>query len=104
VDVGAELIFIMGWTGVFWHFGNLLAPALGVGLLLALVVKMVWRQALRSVSLLRLVKWAVLVAGLGLVLGLLLTGRDGRMLGHALTLGGAALGLWWAGFVRPSRG
>lgn len=88
---------------LLWHLGNLLALALGVGLLSAALAKLVWRKALGTVGWWRLAKWAVLTGWLGLLIGLLWTGRDGRMAVHALTLAGIAIGLWWAGFVRPSR-
>jgi hypothetical protein len=97
-----ELIFVMGFLDLLFHLGNLLAPALGVGVLGAVLVKGIWRRALSRVALGRLTRWAVLAGGVGLFTGLLLTGRDGRMAVHAATVAGVALGLWWAAFVRPA--
>jgi len=95
-----KLIFIMDLIDALWHFGNLLAPAVGLGLLLVFLSKILWAPALRAVPAIRLLRMTVLAACAGLVLGLLLTGRDGRMMGHGFTLAGAVLGLWWTGFVR----
>lgn len=93
----------MSLIDLLFHFGNLLALALGVGVLSAVLAKALWRKALSGVGLWRLLRWAVQCGGVGLLVGLVLTGRDGRMAVHAATLAGVALGLWWAGFVRPAR-
>lgn len=85
------------------HLGNLLVPAIGISLALVLLCKLLWRQALGSVGWARLLRWAVLAGWSGLLLGLLWTGRDGKMAVHGLTTAGVALGVWWAGFVRPAR-
>jgi len=58
---------------------------------------MVWWKALRSAGWLRQVKWAALGNALVLVLGLLLTGRDGAMLTYAALVLCSALTVWWTG-------
>jgi hypothetical protein len=63
----------------FWHWLNLLLPALGTGAVAALLSKLLWRRELRSVGWLRLTTWAVLAGECAYVGGLMLTGRDGAM-------------------------
>lgn len=95
----------MGLIDAFWHFGNFFAAGLGAGLLVAVLGKgLVWRRTLRGVGWVRLLRWAVLAGWAGMLVGLVLGGgRDGRMVVHALTVTGVAVGVWWAGFVRPAR-
>lgn len=93
----------MGAIDLLWHFGNLLAPAVGVTAWTVLLVRLLWRPTPGAVPAWRLLKWGVAVGWAGMACGLVWTGRDGRLLVHALTVTGVAMGLWWAGFVRPSR-
>src|SRR5574341_1372119 len=75
----------MGPIDAFIHFVNFFLPALGVGLLSAVLVKLRWRHALQGVGLVRLALWAVGACAAVLVAGLVITGRDGRM-GTYLTM------------------
>ena len=86
-----------------WHLMNLLLPAAGVGLMAASLAKWVWRRELRSVPWTRLAFSASGAAAVCLLLGLLVLGRDGRMLTYALLVLATALALWWTGFG-PQRG
>ena len=82
----------------FWHLANFFAPAVFVGALTALFVKLLWRHELRTVSWRRLSAWGVGGSALVLVGGLVTFGRDGKMLTYALMLGACAASLGWAAF------
>jgi hypothetical protein len=90
----------MGPLDALWHLLNLFAPAVGVGLLAALVAKLVWRRELAGVAYKRLAAWACAGGIVALLGGLILLGRDGRMVTYGAMLVLCALALWWAGFVR----
>lgn len=93
----------MNALDLVWHLGNLLAPAVGTALLAVLLAKTLWRRALKTVGWTRLLQWAVLAGWAGMLAGWLWTGRDGKLMVHALMSAGIALGVWWAGFLRPAR-
>lgn len=93
----------MGVLDAIWHLLNLFAPAVGLGLIAASATKLLWRRELASVSWGRLVLWACAASTGALLAGLVLTGRDGRMLTYAAMVLGCAAALWWAGFVRRGR-
>lgn len=81
---------------LLWHALNLIFPAAAMGLIAALLAKLLWRQELRGVPSARLALGAgsaVLFASLG---GLLMAGRDGRMATYGAMVLACALGLWWA--------
>ena len=78
----------------FWHFANFFAPAWFVAALLALLSKLLWRQALRGMTWRRLALWGGIGGSLGLLVALVLLGRDGKMLGYGLMLVGVALPQW----------
>lgn len=88
----------MGPLDALIHFVNFFMPAVGVGLLSALLTKLLWRHALQSVSLRRLVLWAVGASALVLVSGLVITGRDGRMVTYVVMTAACAVALLWAGW------
>jgi hypothetical protein len=81
-----------------WHLLNLLAPALGLGLIAAALAKLLWRRELAAVRWLDLAAWAALGALLPLLAGLVWFGRDGKMATYAAMVAAAALMLWWRGF------
>ena len=91
----------MGPLDALWHLLNLLLPAVGLGTIAAGLSKLLWRAALRGVAWRRLALWASGSAGLALVCGLVLSGRDGRMATYAAMVLASAGALWWAGFRRP---
>ncbi len=86
-----------------WHILNLFAPALGLGLLVPGLAKLVWRKHLRATSLARL--WAVCTAACALCVlaGLLWLGRDGKMLTYAGLVLVSAASVGWMAFG-PGRG
>lgn len=90
----------MGPLDVAWHAFHLVLPGLLTGAIAAAFSKGLWRQALRPVSWLRLATWAGTAGALGLVGGLLLFGRDGRMATYALMLVLTAGALAWVGWGR----
>jgi hypothetical protein len=88
----------MGPLDALIHFVNFFMPAVGVGLLSALLTKLLWRHALQTVPLRRLALWAVGAGALVLIGGLVLTGRDGRMATYVAMAAACALALLWAGW------
>lgn len=90
----------MGPLDVIWHLLNFLAPAVGVGLIASLLSKLVWRRELRGVAWLALAGRAMVAGGAVLVAGVLLSGRDGRVLTYVALVLVTALVLWWHGFRR----
>ena len=85
----------MGLLDALWHLINLFAPAVGLGLISALVAKLIWRQALAGQ---RLALWAIGSASAAWLSGLFFFGRDGKMTSYAAMVSACALSLWWAGF------
>jgi hypothetical protein len=65
---------------LFWHLANFVLPAVGVGMLSALLCKLIWRRSLARIAWWTLA-WQASAAGLAvLVAGLVITGHDGRMI------------------------
>ena len=94
----------MGPLDALWHLLNLLAPALGLGLISSALAKAAWHRELRAVRWLDLAGWTSLAGALVTVGGLVLTGRDGRMATYGVMVVAAALTLWWRGSIRVGRG
>ena len=90
----------MGPLDAIWHVLNFFLPALGVGSLGAVAVKLLWRQDLARVGWHRLAAWGVAAGAGALVAGLLIFGRDGRMATYGLLVLATALAFWGAG-CRP---
>ena len=88
----------MGPIDALWHLLNFFAPAFGVGLLTAMMAKLLWRRSLKGASLQRLGAWAVASSALVLLVGLVVFGRDGKMLTYGAMVFACALSVWWAGF------
>ena len=77
-----------------WHLLNFLAPAACLGALSAAAAKLVWARELRDRSWVHLLCWAAVPALLAALVGLVLTGRDGRMVTYGGMVAAAAIGLW----------
>ena len=92
----------MGPIDAVWHLVNFFAPAVFVGITVPLLARLVWRRELRSMALRPAIGWAVGVAAFGLLAGLLLFGRDGKMGTYAAMATAVAASVWWRGF-RPGR-
>ena len=85
----------MDFVDLFWHLAGFVAPALWVGLALALLAKVFWRKVPSALGLpaQAAINFGVCLAVL--VLGLVLTGRDGRVVTYgAMVLAAAASQAW----------
>ena len=92
----------MGPLDAIGHLLGLFMPALCAAPIAALLAKVVWRRELAPVAWWRLAAWSVAAGSLALLGGLILLGRDGRMLSYGSLAAASALALWWVGF-RPVR-
>lgn len=93
-----SLEFELDAIAAFWHLTNFFAPAAGVGLIAAALAKLLWRRELRAARWSRLALWGSAACAVALVLGLVVFGRDGKMLTYGAMLLACAAALWWAGF------
>jgi hypothetical protein len=93
----------LGALDAFWHLLNLLAPAVGLGLIAPTLAKLLWRRALKRVSWLRLSLWVGSACALVAIGGLIVFGHDGKMATYAAMTLACALTLWWIGFASSSR-
>ncbi len=82
------------------HLVNFAMPALGVGCLGALLAKLSWPGQLKGIAWLRLATWASAAGLAALVAGLVVFGRDGKMLSYGALVVASAAGLLWAGWGR----
>ena len=90
----------MGPLDVAWHLLNLIAPALGLGLLSSTATKLIWRRALAAVAWRRLLLASGGAAAGVTLAGLVVFGRDGRMATYALMVLAVAAALGWTGLRR----
>ena len=98
-----SLEFELDPIAAFWHLTNLFAPALGVGSIASALAKLLWWRELQSASWARLALWASGASAGALVAGLVVFGRDGKMLTYGAMLLACAAALWWAGFGAKRR-
>jgi len=94
----------MGPLDAFWHLTNLFLPALALGSLAAALAKLLWRRDLGGVSWRRLAGSAAAAGAVVTLAGLVLTGRDGRIVTYAVMVAACAITLWWQGFGPGRRG
>jgi hypothetical protein len=92
----------MGLLDVVWHLLGLFLPALSTGAIVAAGAKWLWRRELKHIPWWRLAAWPSATGSAALWAGLVILGRDGRMLSYLAMVAACALGLWWAGFT-PAR-
>jgi hypothetical protein len=88
----------MGPLDVFWHVSNLFGPALMLGMLASALAKLLWRKELAAVPWKQLAGPACAACAAVVLAGLVITGRDGRMVTYAAMVVACALMLWWQGF------
>ena len=93
----------MGPLDALWHLLNFFAPAVLVSALSAALTKLLWRNELRSASWRHLWAWAAAFSAIVSLAGLVVFGRDGKMLTYAAMVVACAAGLWWAAFGRSRR-
>ena len=87
----------MGPLDFFWHLCGLLAPALGVGLLVSLGARVLLPEGARPGSWLAAWVVAFLAGSAALLAGLALTGRDGTMAAYAGLVLACATSQWLLG-------
>ncbi len=85
-----------------WHLCNLFAVSLLFGPTAAIGAKLIWRRSLGRIGWLPLAGSTSAAAALLAAAGLMVFGRDGRMVTYALMVLAAALVLGWVGFRRRS--
>lgn len=78
----------------FWHLANFFLPAWGVAVLMASLVKLIWRHQAKAIPWRMLAGWGALGGSLAAVAGLLLLGRDGSIAGYGVMLAGVVLPQW----------
>jgi hypothetical protein len=90
----------MNLLDLVWHLLNFLAPAAALGSFTVLLTKLVWHRALQGMSWRRLWLAAVGSALAAGAVGLILTGRDGKVATYGAMVLACALGTYWAAFMR----
>lgn len=88
----------MGPLDAIGHLLNLFVPALLLAALAAAGAKLLWRRELAAVPWRRLAGPAAAACAAVTLLGLVWSGRDGRMATYAAMVVACALTLWWQGF------
>jgi uncharacterized protein (DUF2062 family) len=76
------------------HVLNFLAPAVFLSVLLALSAKLMWRKANPLINLWEQVLLNLVVGAVILGAGLVLSGRDGRLLTYAMLVLGMSISQW----------
>ena len=85
----------MNFIDLVWHLLNFATPAVLLGAISAAAAKVLWRGPLRTISWLSLGGQAAGVSLLACVAGLVITGRDGKMVTYAAMVLACAGILWW---------
>jgi hypothetical protein len=92
----------LGPLDAIGHLLGLFMPAMCTAPIAAVLAKLVWRRDLARVAWWRLAAWSAAAGSLALLGGLVVLGRDGRLLSYGAMAAASALALWWVGF-RPAR-
>ncbi len=85
----------MNFNDLLWHLLDFAAPALLLGVISATVAKWLWRGQLRATPWLQLGASAAAASLLACITGLVITGRDGKMVTYAAMVLACAASLWW---------
>ncbi len=93
-----SLEFELDPISAIWHLTNFFMPAIAVGSMTAALAKLLWWRDLQSAPWTRLAVWASVASALALIAGLVVFGRDGKMVTYGAMLLACAAALWWAGF------
>lgn len=90
----------MGLVEAFLHLFEFVYPALALGAISAAGAKVLWRSELSAMPWWRLAGAVALAGVVVLIAGLVVLGRDGRMLTYAGLVVVSAGVLWFAGLRR----
>lgn len=93
--VGQQTGRNMNFLDLFWHVLDFAAPALLLGVISATAAKWLWRSALRTTPWFDLGCWAAAASLLACIAGLVITGRDGKMVTYVAMVLACAASLWW---------
>jgi hypothetical protein len=85
----------MNFLDLLWHILDFAAPPLLLGLISATAAKWLWRGPLRATPWLQLGARAAAASLLVCVAGVIITGRDGKMVTYAAMVLACAASLWW---------
>ena len=85
----------MSFLDLLWHLLDFAAPALLLGAISATAAKSLWRAPLRTTPWLNLGSSAAAASLLACLAGLVITGRDGKMVTYAAMVLACAASLWW---------
>ncbi len=85
----------MSFLDLLWHLLDFAAPALLLGVISATAAKCLWRGPLRTTPWLQLGGVAAAASLLACLAGLIITGRDGKMVTYAAMVLACAASLWW---------
>ena len=85
----------MNFLDLFWHICDFAAPAILLGVISATAAKWLWRGPLRTVPWIQLGCSAAAASLLACIAGLVITGRDGKMVTYAAMVLACAISLWW---------
>ncbi len=88
----------MGPLDALGHVLNLFLPAFMLAGVASALAKLLWRRELSGVNWARLAGPAAASCALVALVGLVWSGRDGRMATYAAMVAACALTLWWRGF------
>ena len=85
----------MNFSDLFWHISDFAAPAILLGVISATAAKWLWRGPLRAIPGIHLGCSAAAASLLACIAGLVITGRDGKMVTYAAMVLACAISLWW---------
>ncbi len=88
----------MGLVDVFWHIAGFFAVPMTLALLACASAKLLWRRELTGLGFRPLLAYASAGTTIPALVGLLVFGRDGKMLTYLGMVLLCALMLWWRGF------
>lgn len=91
----------MGILDGLWHLLNFLAAPVGLGLIATVLARLVWRRRLAALAWRAVLQCVISACALAQLIGLVLSGHDGRMSTYALMVLACALALWWCA-LRPN--
>lgn len=85
----------MNFIDIVWHLVNFAAPALLLGMIGSAAAKLLWSADARATSWRSLCGSAAASSFIASVVGLVITGRDGKMITYAAMVLACASSLWW---------